>query len=179
MEAQSFGANTGLLLHPFYKQEIGAWGGRPRRSMLEVDAKGCFIWQGCFNSKGYPTRGQMLAHRLAWIAFFGPIPDGRQIHHECGDKRCINIHHLRCLTPEEHRAIEGRPPKLDATKVRQILRLIVAGVPRRAVASQFGIARHYLTDIKKARVWKQVVGDFWREQGLCRAGADRELRRAA
>ena len=159
-----------LLKHPFYLADIGKYRDRPRRPMIEVNEKGCFIWQGTSNSKGYPTRGVggALVHRMAWIAFNGAIPDGYEIHHACAgcpNKMCIRIDHLMCLSPEEHRLIEGRPLKLNPAKVREILLLVVAGVPRRVIAAQYDIKPHYVTEIKNAKVWKNVVRDFWRERG--------------
>lgn len=162
MKLQLFNQDA-VLENPFYKQDIGAWGDRPKRAMFAANENGCFIWQGCFNSKGYPCRGSMLVHRQAWIAFYGSIPAGWQCHHVCKDKRCINISHLRCLSEKDHRLVEGHPLKLDVEKVREILRLIADGVPRRVIAARFNIARHYVTDIKNGKAWKQVVGDFKRE----------------
>lgn len=162
MEGNSYDRLAAVLAHPFYNERIRPWGGRPKRDMMQVDEKGCFIWQGCFNSKGYACRGKLLVHRAAWAAFFGTIPAEHQIHHVCGDKRCINIDHLQCVTIEEHRAAEGRPLKLNADKVWRILELLERGWSRREIAEQFDIARHHVTAIKKGRVWKAVVDAFRR-----------------
>jgi hypothetical protein len=164
---------------PFYAQPLRPWGGRPERAMFNVNEEGCFIWQGCVNSKGYPCRGSMLVHRLAWISFFGPIPGGCQIHHICKDKRCINISHLECLTVADHREVEGRPLKLDEQKVRTILMLCDQGVPRRVIAAEFDIARHYVTDIRNGKAWKHVVREYRREQTYLSPNVGDELLRAA
>lgn len=51
----------------------------------------------------YADSGQKVyAHRSAWEAVYGPIPDGYHVHHVCGNKACINVAHLRCLPPGEH-----------------------------------------------------------------------------
>ncbi|MES2177835.1 MAG: HNH endonuclease [Gemmatimonadota bacterium] len=152
-----------LLAHPFYCNDIRAARGRPKRSMIQIDDGGCFVWQGCLTSKKYPCRGP-LVHRLAWAAFFGPIPHEYEIHHICRNKQCINIDHLQCLSIREHRLLGHRPLKLDAEKVLAILSLIVEGVPRREIAARFGIARHYVTDLKNGRAWKSLVQGFWKRQ---------------
>lgn len=58
----------------------------------------CLEWTHAVNSKGY---GMMLAgarvetaHRLAWYFEYGDFPD-HWIDHKCGNRRCVNIEHLR------------------------------------------------------------------------------------
>ena len=52
--------------------------------------------QGNFN--GYRDR----MHRLAWIAFVGPIPEWKQINHECDNPRCFRAEHLYAGTQLEN-----------------------------------------------------------------------------
>lgn len=47
------------------------------------------------------------AHRLAFAAQYGDIPEGMQIHHMCRNKLCINTKHLRLVTPKEHSKEHG------------------------------------------------------------------------
>jgi hypothetical protein len=147
-----------LLAHPFYREPLRPWGGKPWRSRIQVSATGCFEWQGAFNSKGYPSMGPRgLAHRLAWMAIMGPIPTGHELHHACGVKSCINVTHLQCLTSAQHAAIEGRPRKLDEEKAVTILRLLDAGATRSAIARLFGVSPSHISGIKAARSWRTVV----------------------
>lgn len=46
--------------------------------------------------------GHLLAHRVAWERERGPIPVGMHVHHECGNRACVNVEHLALLTPGEH-----------------------------------------------------------------------------
>lgn len=41
-------------------------------------------------------------HRLVWIAFNGPIPDGYELDHIDGDKTNSNLNNLRCVTHKEN-----------------------------------------------------------------------------
>jgi hypothetical protein len=61
-------------------------------------------------SHGYPTtsRGKgtcYLVHRLAWEDAYGEIPAGMEIHHECENKLCVNVDHMRLITRREHNLI--------------------------------------------------------------------------
>jgi hypothetical protein len=66
----------------------------------------CWLWLGALNSKGYAIRGtqheRYLVHRRAWEEVNGPIPDGKQIHHLCRNRRCVRPSHLAVLTAHEH-----------------------------------------------------------------------------
>jgi hypothetical protein len=41
----------------------------------------------------------------------GPIPDGYEVHHTCGNGRCINPLHLQVMSENDHRALHGLPPR--------------------------------------------------------------------
>lgn len=81
------------------------------RSLVEVDDNGCWIWQGFIGTHGY---GQMnvvapigvkrsrsvLAHRMSYETFVGPIPEGLQIDHLCAVTACANPEHLEPVTAQ-------------------------------------------------------------------------------
>jgi HNH endonuclease len=68
---------------------------------------GCHIWHG-FLKLGYGRihfrKRVHLAHRLAWEAKHGPIPDGLVLRHRCNVKRCCNPDHLVLGTRAENNA---------------------------------------------------------------------------
>ena len=69
---------------------------------------GCWLWTASLNNRGYgrfgPTGQRKLvrAHRWAYEAVVGPIPDGLVIDHLCGVKRCVNPAHLEPVTNFEN-----------------------------------------------------------------------------
>jgi HNH endonuclease len=94
-------------------------------SQVERSA-GCWLWQGHVNRDGY---GQfkvtvragvyrtVRAHRWAWEAAHGPVPEGLTLDHLCGRTACVRPEHLEPCTNAENlrrrhsrRRIEGTTP---------------------------------------------------------------------
>lgn len=58
----------------------------------------CYGWNGAPCKRGfarivYKNRA-ILAHRAAWMAHFGKIPEFNFVRHSCGNKMCTNPGHL-------------------------------------------------------------------------------------
>lgn len=66
------------------------------------NANGCVEWIGSTNVFGYGTcsrRGRkFLAHRLAYEAFRGVIPEDLYVCHRCDNPRCCNPEQLKAKT---------------------------------------------------------------------------------
>ena len=64
--------------------------------------KTCWLWKGTIMLNGYgqfKTRNQRhLAHRFAYNAVRGAIPDGLQLDHLCRVRACVNPDHLEPVT---------------------------------------------------------------------------------
>lgn len=43
-----------------------------------------------------------MFHRFIWRVRKGPIPDGYEINHLCGNRACSNVEHLECICGTEH-----------------------------------------------------------------------------
>jgi ribosomal protein L37AE/L43A len=74
------------------------------RFLAKVDKRdeGCWLWKAARKPKGYGTfraAGKTLnAHRFAYEAFVGPIPEGLVIDHLCGNPPCVRPDHLEPVT---------------------------------------------------------------------------------
>lgn len=78
---------------------------------------GCHISTYSVASHGYAQigwhdddgRAATTAHRAAWVAWNGQIPEGATIDHTCKVRRCVNPLHLRMLSNFENaRRTSGR-----------------------------------------------------------------------
>lgn len=72
--------------------------------------EGCWNWTGATQRGGYgvmrvggfgspPAR----THRVAYVLAFGPIAEGLEVDHLCGNTRCVRPSHLQAVTPTENR----------------------------------------------------------------------------
>lgn len=67
----------------------------------------CIVYQGADRSGGYKGfyvthKKQVLAHRLAYELFVGPITPGHVINHICGNRACCAPDHLEDITQYEN-----------------------------------------------------------------------------
>lgn len=72
---------------------------------LRVQDTGCWHLNKSVNRNGYAQltwreNGKLsnTAHRLAYTALVGPIPDGLVLDHLCRNRRCVNPAHLEVVT---------------------------------------------------------------------------------
>lgn len=70
---------------------------------VEFSGSGCWLWQG----KRMPTEGYgvmtvdrqgLMAHRVSYETFVGPISAGLQLDHLCRVRECVNPEHLEPVT---------------------------------------------------------------------------------
>jgi hypothetical protein len=62
----------------------------------------CHIFKGSKNKKGYGQvsfgKKMVRVHRYVWERDLGPIHEGAMIDHQCRNRACCNVQHLRVVT---------------------------------------------------------------------------------
>lgn len=66
----------------------------------------CHVFRGFKNRGGYGESSlnskPCLVHRYVWERDVGPIPPGMFIDHQCRNRACCNVDHLRVVTPKQN-----------------------------------------------------------------------------
>lgn len=74
--------------------------------------EGCWQWTGSLARGGYGSIGfeghTLRAHRVAYEALVGPIPEGLVLDHLCRNRGCVNPTHLEPVTLHEN-LLRGEP----------------------------------------------------------------------
>lgn len=131
---------------------------------------GCWIWMLATMPTGWPygqctyKKRHMYAHRLAWEAYYGPIPQGLHVLHRCDTPPCCNPHHLFLGKDKENkedqvkkgRSLRGEDhnmAKLSEQQAREILALC-------GIVSDAELARRY--NVSDATIWMIRHRRTWR-----------------
>lgn len=130
-----------------------------------VDGRGleapCVLFPGkgrCGHSRqygAYHLEGrQTTAHRAAFVAAYGPVPDDHQVDHRCSVHLCWLPDHLEAVTSVENRRRAGQVVlTLDiAQDCRR--RHAVGAATCRELADQYGLTYQGMWRILKGLVWR-------------------------
>ena len=136
----------------------------------DVTPAGCWearTWRAGRMQYAYYTIGavDVLAHRVAYEAWVGPIPEGQIVRHECDNPPCINPAHLMLGTHADNAAdrdIRGRAQvlhgevngsaKLSNAEVVEIRSVLPGyGGRQKDLADEYGISISHLSAIKHRR----------------------------
>ena len=149
-----------------------------RRYIPEPNS-GCHLWLCYYNEHGYgQTRVggrkgcNILAHRLAWELFRGPIPDELFVLHRCDNPACVNPDHLYVGTQVDNEADVARrkrwggprnlpcgakhhhaTAKLTSEQVRAIR---VDLRPQSEIARSYGVAQAAISRLKNGHSYTHI-----------------------
>lgn len=104
---------------------------------------------------------------MAYMLYYGPIPDGLFVLHSCDNPRCVRPDHLKLGTHDDNMADlvrrkrscfgERRPQsKLTDQKVLDIRRMAESGVMQKEIAEQFGVVDSVISVIVNRKAWKHI-----------------------
>jgi hypothetical protein len=129
----------------------------------------CWLWRGYCDTSGYGSikiGGKPVpAHRAAYLAAFGEIPDGAIVRHICDHPLCCTPTHLLTGTHADNvrdRVIRKRTAigeraskaKLTESDVRAIR---ASAEPLRKLAARYGVTSDAIQAIRYRRSWKHVA----------------------
>jgi hypothetical protein len=141
----------------------------------EVMPNGCWRWSRALDPQGYGTirvaRRNMAAHRAAWIAWRGPVPEGLCVLHRCDNPPCVNPDHLFLGTRGDNSrdmVAKGRSAfgerqghsRLTAADVAEIRRLVAAGeLTQREIGARYGVRDTAVCRIASGKRWGRLAGE--------------------
>lgn len=134
----------------------------------------CWEWKGGKYETGYgqvSTPGDISrpAHRMAHLAWVGPIGEGQHVCHKCDNPPCMNPAHLFAGTRKENmedcaskdRSAHGERQgghKLTEAEVRDI-RAVYAngGISQRELGAAYGVDQSNISSIVRGKTWARVA----------------------
>lgn len=135
----------------------------------------CQLWLGGRDKGGYGWvwfEGRNLkAHRAAWIAAHGSIPDGMQVLHTCDNPPCRNIDHLFLGTQVDNSAdmvAKGRQARIGRrnpgsnngraklTEFDMLEIRAMKGVSQKAIAAMYGVSQTTVCQIRRGARWTHL-----------------------
>ena len=149
----------------------------------------CWIWNRGKDKDGYGLIGNKRAHRVAYTVFTGPIPEGKNILHQCDNNACCNplhlfpgthldnmrdkvqkgrqakgaVHGLRLSGPKNaffHKFGEESPShRIPEALVRKIHSL-AASLSHNEIAKETGVSRRHVGNILKGKYWPHIYEEL-------------------
>ena len=138
------------------------------------DTTGCWLWDRHLDRYGvFRDEGQLKkAHRGAWEAVNGAVPEGMHVLHRCDVPRCCNPEHLFLGTHADNmrdKVSKGRQSrsklkgsqhgmaKLVEHDVSIIKLLLDLGVQGKRLADLYGVSKSSISLIRLGRKWRHVA----------------------
>lgn len=122
----------------------------------------CWAWQLSKGNLGYglTRRGtpggkrNQAAHRFYYKEHVGPIPEGMDLHHLCGQRDCVNPTHLKPLTTGAHLRQHSQLTPEMVAEIRS--RYVPRKVTRAMLADEFGTSTRNIKHIIAGTTWQEV-----------------------
>lgn len=128
---------------------------------------GCWIWNGSTHHFGHGSfrdehRRTTRAHRWAWKATHGPIPDGMCVCHHCDNPPCVNPEHLFLGTIADNNMDAAEKGRLVIPRAGKLTPDAVVAIRNSTetthiVAKRYGVSLRMVQLVRTRRVWKHVA----------------------
>lgn len=120
----------------------------------------CHVHSGSKGSHGYPqaTGPQGYsgpAHRMRWLLEVGEIPAGMMVLHNCNNKQCVRLDHLRLGSHVENMddmARAGHPRRKLTDEQAAFIR--ASTEPRASLAARFGVHPDTISNVRAGVVYR-------------------------
>lgn len=129
----------------------------------------CFVWQRARNTNGYGAvrfEGETRpAHVVAYIKYYGPVPEGLVVHHKCEVPLCVNPEHLMAVTNADNIRFSVRA-QLNKEDVMRMFSLRRQGMTWKQIAVEVGTTYENARAIGCGLRWGDVREEALRVQDL-------------
>lgn len=147
------------------------------RASIALDQAGCWLWTKSKARNGYGSfalggGSSARAHRISYLVFRGPIPDGMDVCHRCDVRSCVNPDHLFLGTRSENlidaskkgrlsrihqkRGSQHPSAKLCEADVLLIRRRLDSGHSRMLIARDYGVSDVLIGLIARRKNWRHI-----------------------
>jgi len=144
----------------------------------KTDDDSCWEWEGVVNEQGYGRfwndGKHYMAHRFAWEAVNGPIPEGMNCLHKCDNPTCVRVEkgessHIFIGTQQDnvddkmakgrHRVnpLKGEDCSYSKLTEQDVVAIRSAtGITQKALSDKYGVKQSTICNIIHRKIWKHV-----------------------
>jgi hypothetical protein len=138
---------------------------------IPIPESGCWLWIGATTEDGgYGQISQdyrrMLAHRLSWELYNGPIPEGMNVLHHCDTPSCVNPKHLflgtqldnakDCWSKNRHSFPIGELHPGSKLTEDQVKTIRLSSQKSQILADEYNVTVGLIKHIRHRRLWKHI-----------------------
>ncbi len=150
---------------------VDHFGARFEDKFVRCPMSGCWLWTAHTNGGGYGTfkiaGRQVLAHRVSWTHYVGPIQDDLRVLHRCDVRSCVNPAHLFLGTLSDNMrdmVAKGRQVLGAVGEQQWKARLTAAQVlairadtrPGPAIAREYGVCTSTVFRVRRRNGWRHL-----------------------
>jgi hypothetical protein len=127
---------------------------------------GCWIWMGAVSNAGYGLCNSekvktASAHRVAYEAFIGKIPEGMVVAHACDNRLCVNPSHLWLATHKQNsqdmvkksRSAKGEKCGKSKLNNEQVEFIRQSNLSHRKLGEMFNVSHVNIGYVKRGATW--------------------------